>query len=77
MARWSREGTDARQCLAYNAGSDARLDLEPAEANPHRYGSFECYWWDRGWHDVHEHWGEDAKWPFKRLREPRWDTNWQ
>lgn len=60
-----------RQDRAYGRGSDARLALEPAEMNPYRYGSFECYWWDRGWHDVDRGWGADAKWPFLRLREPR------
>lgn len=57
--------------IAFNRGADARLAGKPLKANPYRYG-FEPYerkHWKWGWMDVAKHWGVDARWRVRPLRQ--------
>ena len=53
--------------LAFNLGSDARIDGRTVLANPFKPGTVEGLYWQKGWEDVNRHWGKWASWPIKRL----------
>ena len=55
---------------AFNEGCDARLRGEPITANPHKHvgGNDDLSaQWARGWKEVHQFYGIEAKWPIAAL----------
>lgn len=55
---------------AFNKGSQARIDGVPVWENPYE-DLVLAGWWEKGWWDANDHWGEQAKWsvtPLPRLR---------
>lgn len=59
--------TQQEKDLAFNAGSDARIDGLQLNANPYDPSSAIGWHWRRGWLDCHLRWAEDAVWQCREL----------
>jgi ribosome modulation factor len=61
------DSQEANGQLAFNQGCDARLaGLLPGMC-PYSAASSNGRAWLAGWKHVAEHWGENARWPFRIL----------
>jgi hypothetical protein len=66
MIAFLDNGADA---LAFNLGSDARLEGKSPQANPYQVGASEFWNWERGWCHVDTQWGVGVgeRWKVKPL----------